>query len=151
MKILIENPIGTTLKKEYDERNRRWSTVGYLAVPYPYPYGFISMTIQEDGDPLDAFLVTYNPSGIVRGNYYDVTVIGMAEYFEDGERDYKILVKIPREDVKINEEVESRLKGFLLHAFDNNPGKKVEFNGFYGIEEAEEEISKCQIVKRNYF
>ncbi len=138
MNIFIENPSCTKLKKEFEKG--KWFTIGNLAVAYPYPYGFIPGTMQKDGDPLDAFLITANPSKIKRGDFLDTYVLGMVEYLEDGERDSKILAKSPSENIELNQNIKAAIKNFLLHAFDNKPGKRVEFNGFHDKAEAENEI-----------
>ena len=138
MNIFIENPSGTTIKKEYDKGT--WRLRGSLAVPYPYPYGFIPGTLQEDGDPLDAFLITAKPMKIKQGDVVDVSVLGMVEYFEDGERDSKILVRNRSEKIGLQQNRKATLSNFLLHAFDNQLGKKVKLSRFYGRAKAVNEI-----------
>jgi inorganic pyrophosphatase len=140
--IFIENPAGTTLKKEFNEKSESWSTVGHLAIPYPFPYGFIPKTRQKDGDPLDVFLLTKS-TNVKRGSKLLGDVIGLAEYFEDNERDFKILVKSSDGDIKLSAEVKKSLQYFLEHAFDNQPGKIVKFGGFKGIKAAVLEIKSC--------
>jgi len=145
MEAFIENPAGQTLKQEFDEKTNTWDKKGNLAVPYPFPYGFIKRTLQEDGDPLDVFLITKKESNAGSGAVFEIELLGLIEYFESNERDYKILAKITGEDIALDEEVKKKLKYFLIHAFDNIPGKKVEFKGFFGKENALTEINKCQI------
>ena len=145
MKVFIENPSGVTLKKEFLDELGEWKTIGHLAVPYPYPYGFVLSTAQEDGDPLDAFLITSEPSKINRGKVLEISVLGLVEYFEDEQRDYKILVRKKEEEVAVSDEIKEKIKNFLLHAFDNRPEKKVKFGGFRSIEEANKEIERCQL------
>ncbi|MFC1790500.1 inorganic diphosphatase [Patescibacteria group bacterium] len=93
MKIFIENPAGTTLKREFNEKNNQWVNVGRFAVPYPFPYGFIPSTLQKDGDPLDAFLLTDQVALCKRGQTLEVEVLGLAKFYEDEKRDYKVLVR----------------------------------------------------------
>lgn len=144
MQAFVENIAGTTLKKEFDEKTKCWKKIGKLAKPYPYPYGFIVGTMQEDGDPLDVFVLTKNPRKIRRGDVFEIKVLGLVEYFESEERDYKILASINSEDIEITDAIKSKIEFFLNHAFDNIPGKKVKFNGFYPEEKAMEEIKRCR-------
>ena len=141
--IFVENPAGTTKKKEFNERTKKWEKRGNLATPYPFPYGFVPDTLQDDGDPLDVFLVTNNYKNISRGDTFVGEVIGSVDYYEDGERDFKILAKRLGEKYKLTAQVKKKLKYYFIHAFDNRPEKTVEFGGFKGIKAAEIEIQKC--------
>ena len=145
MKIFIENPANTTLKKEFDEKAKKWKTVGHFAVPYPFPYGFIPSTLQKDGDPLDAFLITLQPSLFKRGQVLEVELLGLAEFYEDKKRDYKILVRKVTEKINLNKKHKHAIKNFLIHAFDNKPEKSFKFNGFYNKGRAQEEVASCQL------
>tara|TARA_Y100000310_G_C20670653_1_gene810082 strand:+ start:574 stop:1008 length:435 start_codon:yes stop_codon:yes gene_type:complete len=144
MKIFIENPSGTRIKKEFIEESNAWIEKNEVAVPYPYPYGFIPGTMQEDEDPLDVFLVT--TSLFDRGDTPKVEVIGLVEFYEDDERDYKIICKLPKEDVTVNETVKKLLTHFMMHAFDNQKDKKVRVGEFYGKDIAMKEIEKCRVT-----
>jgi inorganic pyrophosphatase len=141
--IFIENPAYTTLKKEFDEKSNKWTKVGHLAIPYPFPYGFIPKTQQKDGDPLDAFLITSTPGKFKRGDTVHCEILGLVEYFEDKERDFKVLVKKSQEKIELSSNIKKALKYFLIHAFDNKPNKTVEFGGFKGIKNTKEEINRC--------
>jgi inorganic pyrophosphatase len=143
MIIFIENPANTTLKKEFDEKTKKWKTIGHFAVPYPFPYGFIPSTLQKNGDPLDAFLITNQSSLYKRGQAHEAVVLGIAEYYEDDERDYKILVKKEGEKVSLCKKKKNATKNFLIHAFDNQPEKSYKFNGFFNKSKALKEIEKC--------
>tara|TARA_Y100000310_G_C20543468_1_gene744452 strand:- start:110 stop:556 length:447 start_codon:yes stop_codon:yes gene_type:complete len=141
MKIFIENPAGTTKKKEFLEDTQEWVDKPTMAVPYPFPYGFIPNTLQSDGDPLDAFLITNNKKE--RGDVIEVDVLGLVEFYEDNERDFKILTKPLDEDTTITPDVKKKLTNFMLHAFDNNRSKTVKVGEFHGMDIAMEEIEKC--------
>lgn len=145
MKIFIENPANTTLKKEFDEKTKKWKTIGHFAVPYPFPYGFIPSTLQKDGDPLDAFLITSQPSLFKRGQTLEAEALGLAAYYEDNERDYKVLVRAIGEKIGLDKKFKDAIKNFLIHAFDNHPEKSFRFGGFYGKERAQEEVSSCRL------
>jgi inorganic pyrophosphatase len=143
MKIFIENPAGTKVKKEFLVDTKEWVPKPLMAVPYLYPYGFIPNTLQDDGDPLDAFLITDKNRN--RGKTIEINVIGLVEFYEDDKRDFKILTKPLNESRILSSEVKERLTYFMLHAFDNNPEKTVKIGKFHSKNKALEEIEKCAI------
>ena len=61
---LVEVPKGSRNKYEHDEASGhlRLDRVLYSPLHYPADYGFILGTLAEDGDHLDALIVTYEPT-----------------------------------------------------------------------------------------
>lgn len=75
--------------------NNQPRKINYL--PYPGNYGFIPQTIQSqkdkgDGDPLDIILLT---DAKPRGSIQKIMVIGALFFFDQGERDHKIIALYP--------------------------------------------------------
>ena len=62
--ILVEIPKGTRNKYEYDKEMQRirFDRMLFSAVHYPSDYGFIMDTLAEDGDPLDALVLVWEPT-----------------------------------------------------------------------------------------
>jgi len=62
--ILVEIPKGTRNKYEYDKQLKRirFDRMLFSAVHYPSDYGFIVDTLAEDGDPLDALVLVWEPT-----------------------------------------------------------------------------------------
>ncbi len=62
--ILVEIPKGTRNKYEYDKEMKRirFDRMLFSAVHYPSDYGFIMNTLAEDGDPLDALVLVWEPT-----------------------------------------------------------------------------------------
>lgn len=61
----------------------------YTSTHYPHNYGFIPLTLSDDGDPLDVLIISsepMNPLSIV-----ECKPIGVLEMIDDGEKDYKIM------------------------------------------------------------
>ena len=98
VKLVVEIPKNSSHKIEWDRR------AGYFVLdrvePHifskPVNYGFIPQTLDEDGDELDALLITDEPlsTGIVVDR---ALVLGMLEFIDGGENDHKIIC-VPADD-----------------------------------------------------
>src|SRR5208283_5016437 len=62
--ILIEIPKGSRNKYEYDKQRKmvKFDRMLFSAVHYPSDYGFFVDTLAEDGDPLDALVLVWEPT-----------------------------------------------------------------------------------------
>src|ERR671917_129045 len=78
--VVIEIPKGSKNKYELDKETGllRLDRVLYSAVHYPADYGFIPRTYCDDGDPLDALVLSQLPAHMLRE---------IRRFFED----YKVL------------------------------------------------------------
>lgn len=92
--VIVEIPKGSTNKYEYDKKNNliRLDRVLFSPVYYPGNYGFIPKTLSEDGDPLDALIISDNP--LYPGVLAESKVIGVLMMEDGGENDEKILCVI---------------------------------------------------------
>ncbi len=88
---VIEIPKGSVLKLEYEMKK------GYFFIDRVEPsifvkpanYGFIPQTLDEDGDALDTLVVCVEP--IPTGAVLEVKVLGVLNFEDDDEMDYKII------------------------------------------------------------
>lgn len=94
---VIDIPMGSTLKVEWDRERACFmlDRVEPSIYPKPVNYGFIPQTLDEDGDELDVLLVTDEP--VPTGVYVPARVLGVFNFEDDGEMDYKI-VCVPADD-----------------------------------------------------
>lgn len=97
--VIIENPEGENNKYEFDKELNvmRLDRVMYSAVFYPTDYGFVPQTLCEDGDPLDAFVLSTNP--IHPGVLVEARPIGYIKMVDGGKRDDKLLC-VPTHDAR---------------------------------------------------
>ena len=67
--VLIEIPRGSRNKYEVDHASGRirLDRTLFTATQYPGDYGYVEDTLGEDGDPLDALLVTVGRAAVPRG------------------------------------------------------------------------------------
>ena len=89
--VVIEIPSGSKCKYELDKIAGiiRVDRIIASAVYYPGNYGFIPQTLAEDGDPLDALVlsqISFHPGVVVRSR-----PIGVMRMTDAGEPDDKIL------------------------------------------------------------
>lgn len=95
--VVIEIPQGSNHKIEWDRKNAvmKLDRVEPLAFAKPTNYGFIPQTLDEDGDELDALIITDTP--LPTGIYMQAKIIGVMKFMDDGEVDDKVVV-VPADD-----------------------------------------------------
>ena len=95
--VVIEIPAGSNHKIEWDRKNAvmKLDRVEPVTFAKPTNYGFIPQTLDEDGDELDALIITETP--LPTGIYMEAKVIGVMKFVDDGEVDDKVVV-VPADD-----------------------------------------------------
>ena len=61
----------------------------YTSTHYPHNYGFIPLTLSDDGDPLDVLIISSEP--ILPLSIVECRPIGVLEMVDGGKKDYKIM------------------------------------------------------------
>ena len=95
--VVVEIPTGSNHKIEWDRKNACFmlDRVEPMAFAKPCNYGFIPQTLDEDGDELDALIITDQP--LTTGIYMTAKVLGVMKFVDDGEVDDKIIC-VPADD-----------------------------------------------------
>ncbi len=103
---VVEIPMGSFLKIEWDRTRAAFmlDRVEPSIYAKPVNYGFIPQTLDEDGDELDTLIVCDAP--IPTGVWLSANVIGILNFQDDGEADYKIVV-VPSDDRNTGDSVTS--------------------------------------------
>lgn len=103
---IVDIPEGSSLKIEYDREHGIFmlDRVEPGVFPKPVNYGFIPATKDEDGDELDVLLVCAEP--IPTGVLVKSKIIGIFNFEDDGEMDYKI-VCVPADDRDTGDSIHS--------------------------------------------
>jgi len=114
--VVIEIPEGSCHKIEW---NRSLAVMQLDRVEpkifaKPVNYGFIPQTLDEDGDELDALVVTADP--LSTGVFLEAKVIGVMKFEDDGEIDDKIIV-VPADD---------RDTGNVINSLSDLPKQKLD-------------------------
>ena len=89
--VMIEIPKGSRNKYEYDKIRQTivYDRMIHASVQYPSDYGFILDTLGQDGDPLDALILVWEPT--FPGCIIEVKPVGMLNMSDDKGVDQKIL------------------------------------------------------------
>ncbi len=89
--VMVEIPKGSRNKYEFDrERNTfKYDRMLFSAVHYPSDYGFILDTLAQDGDPLDALVLVWEPT--FPGCLIESRPVGLFQMWDEKGPDEKIL------------------------------------------------------------
>jgi inorganic pyrophosphatase len=112
--VIIEIPKGSKNKYELDKETGllRLDRVLYSAVHYPADYGFIPRTYCDDGDPLDALVLSQEPVSPL--TLVDARAIGVMRMRDDKGIDDKILAVSVRDPAFADYTDKSQLPAHLL-------------------------------------
>src|ERR1700752_3116163 len=103
---VVEIPQGSFLKIEWDRQRAAFMLDRVEPSIYAKPtnYGFIPQTLDEDGDELDALIVTDEP--LPTGIFLEAKIIGVMKFEDDGEVDDKVVV-VPADDRNSGNRIQS--------------------------------------------
>ncbi|HIQ03554.1 MAG TPA: inorganic diphosphatase [Desulfurococcales archaeon] len=151
--VVIEIPMGGYVKYEIDKETGivLVDRILYTSMVYPFNYGFIPATLEEDGDPVDVLVLSYEP--LHPGTVIPVRPVGVL-VMEDEEGPDSKIVAVPKDkidprfknirDVKdIPEAVKEKIKHFFEHYKELEPGKWVKVKEWLGVEEAKRKIKEA--------
>ncbi len=125
--------------------------VGYSSLAYPFAYGCIPRTWDEDGDPLDIEIVGVTEP-LVPGSIVESRIIGVMKFDDGGEVDDKVIAVLS-DDKRMNhintfEDLGGHwlkeTKYYWEHYKDLKKPGTCTVNGFFGIEEAVKIIEDCE-------
>jgi inorganic pyrophosphatase len=155
--VLVEIPKGSRNKYEVDHVNGRirLNRTLFTATQYPGDYGFVEDTLGEDGDPLDALLVTVGEP-LFPGVVVLSRTIGMFRMRDEAGGDDKLLCVPAHEPRLENLRDIHHLPEFhrreIQHFFEIykelEPGKSVDGAEWVGRTEAEAELERSRLRLR---
>ncbi len=149
--MIVEIPKNSGNKYEYDGKLGvfRLDRALYSPMHYPGDYGFIPGTLAEDSDPLDALVLTDEPS--FPGVMITVRPVGVLQMVDQNEPDQKILSvpdRNPRFDqIHTIDQVFPHTLREIEHFFSvykSLEGKRTEIAGWDGVDAARKIISEGQ-------
>lgn len=147
--LVVENLQGSNNKYEIDKETGmiELDRVLFSSVFFPADYGFIPQTLWEDGDALDAYVITTN--SLFPGCLVKVRPIGIITMIDGGESDDK-LITVPVEDPRFDHVKDiadlsphqvKEIKNFL-ETYKILEEKKVEVTGVEGKDAAMKAVKK---------
>jgi inorganic pyrophosphatase len=147
--VVVEIPAGSSHKIEWnrDLAVMQLDRVEPAVFAKPTNYGFIPQTLDEDGDELDALIITNEP--LPTGIFLEARVIGVMKFEDDGEVDDKVVV-VPADDRNTGNAINSledlpaqlikQIEFHFSHYKDlKKPGTTI-VKGFEGIDAAKQVI-----------
>ncbi|MEM1719318.1 MAG: inorganic diphosphatase [Desulfurococcaceae archaeon] len=151
--VLIEIPVGSGVKYEVDKETGVLfvDRVLYTSMVYPFNYGFIPGTLEEDGDPVDVLVVSYDP--LIPGSVIRVKPVGVLETEDEKGFDAKV-VAVPADKIDprfqnikdvadLPEAIKERIEHFFAHYKELERGKWVRVLGWKDRGAALEKIRKA--------
>ena len=151
--VVIEIPMGSSVKYEIDKETGVVFVDRFLytAMVYPFNYGFVPGTLEEDGDPVDVLVISSQP--VHPGAVIKARPIGLLEMEDEEGPDSKVIA-VPAEkldpsfanvrDVNdLPQAVREKMKHFFEHYKELEPGKWVRVTGWKGAEEARRKIAEA--------
>lgn len=145
MKVFIEQDGQEGIKNVFAKETKELLRSEPFHLTYPYPYGYIIDTLNEDGDELDCYIITDRK--YEAGDIVEAAPIGMIEYFDNGLADHKILCALAGEVTIITDEVKAKLKYFSEHFYDNRPEVTAHDGKYLDRQQAEALIARCTVKK----
>jgi len=126
--------------------------VGYSSLAYPFAYGCIPRTWDEDGDPLDIEIVGVTEP-LIPGSIVEARIIGIMTFDDGGEVDDKVIGVIADDKRldhissydQLGEHWIKETTYYWEHYKDLKKPGTCNVNGFYGIEKAVEIIKSCEL------
>jgi inorganic pyrophosphatase len=151
--VVIEIPMGSSIKYEIDKETGLVfvDRILFTAMHYPFNYGFVPGTLEEDGDPVDVLVLGYEP--LHPGVVVKARPIGVLETEDEKGRDAKI-VAVPIEKIDprfenirdindLPQNFKDRIAHFFEHYKELEKGKWVKVIGWRSREEAVKRISEA--------
>jgi len=149
--VIIEIPMNADpIKYEVDKESGAIFVDRFMgtAMHYPCNYGYVPKTLSDDGDPVDVLVIT--PFPLIPGVVVRCRPIGVLKMTDESGEDAKILA-VPVDKVlsiyshwqkpeDLNELRLRQIQHFFEHYKDLEKGKWVKIDGWYGPEEAKQEI-----------
>jgi inorganic pyrophosphatase len=145
--VIVEVPVGgDPIKYEMDKEAGALVVDRFLYTPMHYPgnYGFVPLTLSEDGDPIDVLIASTRP--LVPGCVINVRPIGVLMMEDNSGKDEKIIAvpspKLTLRYEKVHEYTDmpsitiKQIEHFFEHYKDLEPGKWVKLDGWRGAADA---------------
>lgn len=154
---VIEIPMGTDVKYEYDPEKQlmKVDRILFTAMCYPMNYGFIPGTAGGDGDPLDILVMCDRP--LLSGSYIEVRPVGVLNMQDEEGEDFKIIAvpkaKVSQTQIAINdikdipEATLKKVIHFFEHMKELEPNKWVKVTGWESASDAKAKIKAAMKKK----
>lgn len=149
---IVENTKGSFNKYELitESGQLKLDRVGYSSLVFPFTYGAIPQTWDEDNDPLDIMIVGVTEE-LVPGCLVEARIIGVMKVTDNGEVDDKIIAVLSddkrTDHIKsledLGEYFQKEVSYFWEHYKDLKKPGSMTIGGFFGVDEAKKVVAEC--------
>ena len=148
--VVVEIPTGSNHKIEWDREHACFmlDQVEPMIFAKPCNYGFIPQTLDEDGDELDALIITEQP--LTTGIWMKARVLGVMKFVDSDEVDDKIIC-VPADDRNngdkyqtledLPEQIIKQIEHHFSHYKDLKKPGSTEVKGFKDVKTAKKVIA----------
>lgn len=149
--VIIEIPAHSKpIKYEMDKETGALTVDRFMgtAMQYPTNYGYIPQSLSGDGDPVDVLVITPDP--VLGGCVVRCRPVGILKLTDEAGTDHKVLAVPVRQLTSAYDRIKTyqdisqnrldKIQHFFEHYKDLEPNKWVKIEGWFGIEEAKQEI-----------
>jgi inorganic pyrophosphatase len=150
--VIIEIPANSDpVKYELDKETGAMFVDRFMSTSMHYPcnYGYVPHTLSADGDPVDVLVLT--PYPLISGSVIKCRPVGVLKMTDESGDDAKVLA-VPLDKLcntyrhvqdfrDLPGEVLNRISHFFEHYKDLDEGKWVRVEGWYGVDEAKDELN----------
>ena len=158
--VVIEIQKGDHNKYEMDKETGYLTLdrVNATSMGYPADYGYVPLTLCEDGDPLDALVIIDEP--LPRGIALKVRPLGVLYMVDDNEKDEKLICvavnDVTKSHIQTVDDLGPNFKPMIEHFYsyykswkNDWKGSPVSFNGWGSVEDAKKVITdSIELYKR---
>jgi len=151
--VVVEIPQGGNVKYELDKKTGLLFVDRFLytAMFYPFNYGFVPQTLEEDGDPVDVLVISTSP--VAPGTVLKAKPIGLL-LMEDEEGPDSKVIAVPTEkidprygvysDIKeLPQLILDQVRHFFEHYKELEKGKWVKVTGWQDSAVAKKKITEA--------
>ena len=150
---IVELNSGTINKYELitESGQLKLDRVGYSSLAYPFAYGCIPRTWDEDGDPLDIEIVGVTEP-LVPGSVVEARIIGIMKFDDGGEVDDKVIAVLADDKrmdhitsyTQLGEHWLKETRYYWEHYKDLKKPGTCKVNGFFDTAEAVRIVKECE-------
>jgi len=140
VQVFIEIERGSDQKHEWNSRTRKLELDRVTPQPYPYAYGFIPGTLAEDGDDLDALIVS--DAEVKQGQTYTAHVVGALRMEDEKGMDEKVLCVLT-EGEELTTGAATVIERFFATYKEGVPGRWSRTGGFMTAATAILLVERC--------
>ena len=140
IQVFVEAEMGSFEKRKYNEKTLEYQGSRQTILSYPFPYGFIMKTETEDGDGIDAYVITKDY--LEAGQLVECEPMAILEVFEGDEIDNKVLACVVGQTVEFDGKLLEILQDFIYGIWKDAPEVKIRVERLLSRQEAIEYIEK---------